>query len=407
MYRKIILGAFFLFTLQNAAQTGSASFYSSYGLGETKFANSVENRSMAGMGVVMDSIHINFQNPAGLSVMKLTSLAMGGAFSKVAFRNTSVEEKAQRVTFDYLTAAFPLTNKLGVGVGLYANSYVGYKINSKVDLNTRNLEGFGGMNRAYVALGYKITPKFSLGAEFDYDFGIIQKNIIYAYDTDVNATFERSKYEVRGGNIKLGGFYKTKISQYDFVTSGTVDLPLGLRVEELKTKGLISTVTASEISFGVDQKNSFRNNRHQFTFGSTFGIDKKWTIAFESSFATKGDIELDDNKSLVGEEKAKIAIGGYYIPKYNAFSGYLNRVVYRGGLRYENVGIVAKGESIKDKAITLGVGLPLGGTFSNVNIGFEYGQKGTTASDLVKENYMNFSIGLSFNDRWFVKRRYD
>ncbi|QYS91637.1 hypothetical protein JJC04_02330 [Flavobacterium covae] len=81
--------------------------------------------------------------------------------------------------------------------------------------------------------------------------------------------------------------------------------------------------------------------------------------------------------------------------------------MYRGGLRYENIGILAQGESIKDKAITLGVGLPLGGTFSNVNIGFEYGQKGTTTSNLIKENYMNFSIGFSFNDRWFVKRKYD
>lgn len=407
MFRKIISGTLFLFTLQNTAQTGSASFYSSYGLGETKFANSVENRSMGGIGVVMDSIHINFQNPASLSNMKLTTLSMGGAFSKVNFRNTSIEEKAQRVTFDYLTAAFPLTNKLGVGIGLYANSYVGYKINAKEGFNTRNLEGLGGMNRAYISLGYKISPKFSLGAEFDYDFGIIKKDIIFFHDSNANATFERSEYQVRGGNVRLGGFYKTKISQYDFVTSGTVDLPLGLKVLETKNRGLIYTVTGAELNFGTEQKNSFRNNRNQFSFGSSFGIDKKWAIGFESSFATKGDLELDDNKSLAGEEKAKIALGGYYIPKYNAFSGYLNRVVYRGGLRYENIGVVAKGESIRDKAITLGVGLPLGGTFSNVNIGFEYGQKGTTASGLIKENYINFSIGLSFNDRWFVKRKYD
>ncbi|QYS91639.1 hypothetical protein JJC04_02340 [Flavobacterium covae] len=135
------------------------------------------------------------------------------------FKNTLLEEKAQRVTFDYLTAAFPLTNKLGVGVGLYANSYVGYKINSKEGLNTRNSEGLGGMNRAYLSIGYKVTSKLGLGVEFDYDFGIIQKNIISIYDTDANATFERSKYEVRGGNIRLGGYYKTKIAKYDFVTS--------------------------------------------------------------------------------------------------------------------------------------------------------------------------------------------
>ena len=58
-------------------------------------------------------------------------------------------------------------------------------------------------------------------------------------------------------------------------------------------------------------------------------------------------------------------------------------------------------------ALTLGVGMPLNGTFSNVNIGFELGKKGTTSSNLVQENYANLSIGFSFNDTWFVKRKFN
>jgi hypothetical protein len=51
--------------------------------------------------------------------------------------------------------------------------------------------------------------------------------------------------------------------------------------------------------------------------------------------------------------------------------------------------------------------LPLGGTFSNLNIGVEYGQKGTTKANLVRENYTNVVMSLSLNDKWFVKRKYD
>ena len=58
-------------------------------------------------------------------------------------------------------------------------------------------------------------------------------------------------------------------------------------------------------------------------------------------------------------------------------------------------------------AFTLGVGLPLGGTFSNVNIGFELGKRGTTNAGLIQENYANFTLALSLNDRWFVKRKFD
>jgi hypothetical protein len=44
-------------------------------------------------------------------------------------------------------------------------------------------------------------------------------------------------------------------------------------------------------------------------------------------------------------------------------------------LKYEKTGLVVNGESINDVGLTLGLGLPITGTSSNVNIGFELGKK--------------------------------
>jgi hypothetical protein len=49
----------------------------------------------------------------------------------------------------------------------------------------------------------------------------------------------------------------------------------------------------------------------------------------------------------------------------------------------------------------LGVGLPVTGTFSNVNIRFEFGKKRKKTAGLVQQNYANISIGFSL--RWFEK----
>jgi hypothetical protein len=76
-------------------------------------------------------------------------------------------------------------------------------------------------------------------------------------------------------------------------------------------------------------------------------------------------------------------------------------------LRYENTGLVIQNKSITDFAGTFGLGLPINGTFSNINIAVEIGKRGTKYNNLVEENYVNFVIGLSFNDRWFVKRKFD
>ena len=82
-------------------------------------------------------------------------------------------------------------------------------------------------------------------------------------------------------------------------------------------------------------------------------------------------------------------------------------MTYRGGINYQNSGLVVNGKSIKEQNITLGLGLPLGGAFSNINIGFEFGRRGTKLAGLVQETYHNLTIGLSLNDKWFVKRRFD
>jgi hypothetical protein len=100
-------------------------------------------------------------------------------------------------------------------------------------------------------------------------------------------------------------------------------------------------------------------------------------------------------------------VGGYYIPNYTSFSNYFDRITYRAGLKYEKTGLVVNNQSINDIGMTLGAGFPITGSFSNVNVGLEYGKRGTTAAGLIQENYFNFSMSFSFNDRWFVQRKFE
>jgi hypothetical protein len=100
-----------------------------------------------------------------------------------------------------------------------------------------------------------------------------------------------------------------------------------------------------------------------------------------------------------------MAIGGYFVPDFASFDNYLKRITYRAGLRYDMTGIVVNEKEIDNLGITFGLGLPMGGSFSNVNVGFEWGKRGTTAADLIEEKYFKVNIGLSLNDRWFLKRK--
>jgi hypothetical protein len=145
------------------------------------------------------------------------------------------------------------------------------------------------------------------------------------------------------------------------------------------------------------------------TFGFGVGQSRKWMLGTELTFqqSSKFGNRFNDIQNVTFKNAFKYSLGGYYIPNYSSFSNYFKRVTYRGGFRFENTGMVIKNEDIRDYALSAGLGLPLGGAFSNLNIGVEYGRRGTGKALLIEENYTNVIMSLSLNDRWFIKRKYD
>ncbi|HUH45780.1 MAG TPA: hypothetical protein VLZ54_01400, partial [Arenibacter sp.] len=146
------------------------------------------------------------------------------------------------------------------------------------------------------------------------------------------------------------------------------------------------------------------------TLGIGFGQDMKWFLGTEYSFQELSAFENEflPVTNLDYRNANTFRVGGYYIPDYTSFTSYLKRVVYRAGARMSQSGIVVDNREINDFGITFGLGLPLGQgrNFSNVNIGFELGRRGTKYGGLVEENYFKINLGLSLSDlEWFQKRK--
>lgn len=407
MIKKIILGSVFLFSLQTNAQEGTASPYSFHGIGEVKFKGTVENRSMGGVGILNDSIHVNLQNPAALSSLKLTTFTVAGTFSPTKLKNDTETQKAQRTSLDYLSIAFP-AGKVVFNLGLMPYSAVGYKIVSNTDTESYKYDGQGGINRVFAAAGYQLTKNLSFGAEVAYNFGKIERNVAFFANDLQNGINEFNRAEIGGLSLNSGLIYKTKIKNFNFVSSLNFTPTAALNSDNFRQTGTLSILDGATLLSNVtedDLPNTKLRLPSKLSVGTGIGNEKKWFVGTEVSLLSKGDLDIDLNDDAVYEKGSKISLGGYFIPRYNSFSSYFDRIVYRAGVRYEKTGLVVRDESIKDQAVTLGLGLPLNRAI--INLGFELGKKGTTNSGLVQENYMNFSVGLSFNDKWFVKRKFD
>lgn len=434
MIKKLVIVFIAVFAIQLQAQDGTASPYSFYGIGSLKFKGTVENRSMGGLSVFTDSIHMNFNNPAEYVGNNLkffneesrpVKFTVGGSSSNLSLKTENGSQKGNATTFDYLGLSMPM-GKFGMGFGLLPYTSVGYKLESSdADGNiTHRYRGSGGLNKAFLGLGYQVTSKLGIGVDASYNFGNIVNNALrFRYQDGLPLqyhTLEDNRSDLSGFSFNFGANYKAMISKKLELEVGATYSPKSMINSE--NRRVFSTVVAnpqsnqeaivSSIVADLDSDDLRLTDLTlptTFSFGAGIGQPRKWFVGAEYKLQKTSEFDnpifsVDNAKFVDG---STVALGGYFIPAYNAFSGYFNRVVYRAGVYFENTGLEINNQAINEFGISFGVGLPVGNVFSNANIGFEIGKKGTTKENLIQENFMNLQISLSLNDRWFQKRKYN
>jgi len=413
MIKKILIPVFLLFSLFSIAQQATSSPYSFFGIGDIRFKGAAENRLMGSVSVFPDSIHMNLQNPASYSSLKLATFTLGSAFNSSRINSYQGKDKAQRTTVDYMALGIPVSAHSGAVLALVPYSAVGYRLINIDDFGVkRRYEGKGGLNKVSLGYGYQITKNFSVGADLSYNFGNIettniQNNLEIQYGSQ-----EKNTSDLTGLNFNLGGMYHRKIKKYDFY--GSLSYASEGRLKANNTRTISTVVYSDDYTPSIVDSRDTTTTRHikipgHIAVGVGFGQAKKWLIGSEVVFKQTGSLQnrFSDVNEAQFEDGIQYSLGGYYVPNYNSFSNYFKKITYRAGLRYERTGMVIRNESIKDYAVTAGFGLPLGSAFSNINIGVEYGKRGTAKANLIEENYTNVILSLSLNDKWFVKRKFD
>jgi hypothetical protein len=143
-------------------------------------------------------------------------------------------------------------------------------------------------------------------------------------------------------------------------------------------------------------------------FGFGFGQNKKWFLGFQKNLIKSANFsnKIFERNNVDYKDAKQWSVGGFYIPNYASFSNYWSRVVYRFGFRSEQMSVIMNNIPLTETGISFGVGLPLG-SLSNANIGIEISRRGEKDPNLIQETYVAMQIGLSLNDIWFIKRKYN
>jgi len=400
------------------AQKSSYSPYSYFGVGETNFSATVENRMMGGNTSYYDSVSVNLNVPASLSKLRFVNYSVGLNLKNNRYIAQDNNAKSTTASLNYLSVSIP-TKILGFNFGIKPNTSVGYLLESVDEstdpISTNRYDGDGGINSAFVGLGFELFKNFGIGISTSYSFG----NLNHYHSkllTDVELyTRVSSESSLSGLSYNFSAVFQQKFRNNTLIYSSFVYQP----ESSLTSKNSQSIATLkSDGSFGGDTENIDLSltgvDETKFTipsfsnFGIGFGEDKKWffgvNIKSVSGNGYKNELMALDNINF--NEHNIYSAGGFFLPQFDSFTSFFDRVTYRAGFKFIDGALEVNGQDIKDFGINFGLGLPVG-RISKANIGLEFGQRGTDDFGLIKENYLNLMIGVSLNDLWFIRSMYN
>ena len=409
---------FILISFFGYSQRTSYSPYSYFGVGETNFSATVENQMMGGNTAYYDSVHQNMNNAASLSKLKFVNYSVGVDLKNTSYLSASTNEKSTAAAINYISVAIP-TKLLSFSFGIKPKTSVGYLLEnddkSKTPPELNRFTGSGGVSNAFVSIGFELFKNWGFGFSSSYAFGNLNH-----YHTKILENIElytrvSSESSVSGLDYNFSTVYQKTFNEKITLYSSIVFQP------EAKYKSrnnqTISTIDPNS-SFGGDSeeidlsavglKNTNIKIPNSLSFGLGLGQDKKWFLGFNYMKNDEGGYknELMGLDNVEFKSSQTYSLGGFFLPEYNSFTNYFKTLTYRFGLRYKSGGLFVNDQQINEIGVNFGFGIPLAG-ISSANLGFEFGQRGTTKASLIKEKFFSIRLGVSLNDLWFIRSMYN
>jgi len=409
---------FILISFFGYSQRTSYSPYSYFGVGETNFSATVENQMMGGNTAYYDSVHQNMNNAASLSKLKFVNYSVGVDLKNTSYLSASTNEKSTAAAINYISVAIP-TKLLSFSFGIKPKTSVGYLLEnddkSKTPPELNRFTGSGGVSNAFVSIGFELLENWGFGFSSSYAFGNLNH-----YHTKILENIElytrvSSESSVSGLDYNFSTAYQKTFNEKITLYSSIIYQP------EAKYKSrnnqIISTIDPNS-SFGGDfeeidlsavgLKNTNIKIPNSLSFGLGLGQDKKWFLGFNYMKNDEGGYknELMGLDNVEFKSSQTYSIGGFLLPEYNSFTNYFKTLTYRFGVRYKNGGLYVNNQQINEIGVNFGFGIPLAG-ISSANLGFEFGQRGTTKASLIKEKFFSIRLGVSLNDLWFIRSMYN
>lgn len=417
-------------TLPLAAQTnGSNSPYSRYGFGLLGDRGNAFNKGMAGTAYGMQNgKELNTKNPASYAAIdSLTFLFdLGLSMQNGNIAQGGVKTNAKNSSVDYVTAGFRVAKNVGMSLGLVPFSTIGYNTSSKEEIQASNqvltktttFSGDGGLHEAYIGVGWAPFRRFSIGVNAGYLWGGLSHTVLMNFDdSNINSTRQAYETDIRTYKADFGLQYVQPLDKKNTLTLG-LTYGLGHDIKRDAYYYNQKVVTGSSASGDtLVCRNAFQLP-HTLGAGITWTHDNSLRVGVDYTFQKWADMKFPmvvENAAgaldYVGRKDLftdlhKVSLGMEYVKNPEGLR-WRQRVRYRAGFSYQTPYTKIGGvDGPQHFLASVGVALPITNMHNSrslINFSAQYERVKPKMAGMITENYIRFSIGLTFNERWFMK----
>jgi hypothetical protein len=388
------------------AQKGVNSLYSAYGLGDLEERDYSRNFGLGSAGIARKSTgYLNELNPASYTGILRQNFIFDVAIrgQTDSYTGNSLSQQAGTIDFKKLALGFWVNNWWGASAGITPFSSVDYKLLTNKYIAgtptaiTGTTEGTGGINRAYISNGFKLSKNFSVGVSTAFLFGPINTTENFGSDT-LYTDYNRYTFNT---NFTGGVQYSGKVKDWRIGLGATYRFKTNLKMQQT-----INIRNDQDIS-------SYKEDlaKLNFELPAQLGVGLSLSngpITWVADYKRQEWSGLNNKTTGYAVTTGERFAGGIeYTFQRHYYNMSTDGVSLQAGFSYNKSYLVVKNNQIKDISGTIGASIPNRTGRINYYVGLEVGQRGTTNAGLIKENYVNAVFHFSLRDIWFIKKQYD
>ena len=394
--------------------------FSSFGIGDLYGNSLAQNQGMGGIGISNPSSwYVNNQNPALLINNYVTTFHGGMFIENRTIKDGTSSLQNTNGNLNYLVMAFPIKpGRWTTSIGLTPYSGVNYKLTvvepvegSLSSTVQTSRTGTGGINQLSWANGVKINKYAALGVRANYLFSSVVTQEEARLPQTIFAPFLEERNYVSDFSFSTGLYlHKDSIGKKNY------QLNFGAIYDLQTTVGTRKTVrldTRSVVNGSIVDSTTLINNEpssfvlpQTLGFGISFGRPSRWMVGADVSYLDYQQFKSFGGRATDTRTGTKSAIGLEVMPDQTGVSSYLRRMTYRAGLSYDQYPYLVAGNQVNDFGVNFGVSLPVA-RISTIDFSVKIGSRGSIVKNTIEENYFKIYLGMTFNDNWFIKRKFD